>query len=203
MGRTFLTLCLLATLASNAPAQPVSAEAMPLSEIKAGQHGEVWTVFEGTKPEPFTVEVSGVILNALGPGKSIILCKLTDPRVQNMGAVAGMSGSPLYIDGKFAGALSYQIQRFETVRYAGFTPAADMAEVGDRVAAPGFTGSEEPPQVGANEQHSTFQAMKPVFALGGVSPRTAELMAPQFESIGLGIVALGGNSQGSSPVAAK
>jgi SpoIVB peptidase S55 len=179
---------------------------MPLSEIKAGQHGEVWTVFEGTKPEPFAVEVSGVILNALGPGKSIILCKLTDPRVQDMGAVAGMSGSPLYIDGKFAGALSYQIQRFETVRFAGFTPAADMAEVADRITPSGVplqVQGDAPPSADSRSQGASFQAMKPVFALGGVSPRTAEIMTPQFASLGLGVVALGGNSQGSTlPVAA-
>src|SRR6266700_1572244 len=109
--------------------QPVNAPLISLDELKAGQRGEVWTVFQGTQPEPFEVEVTGVVRNAIGPGKSLILCRLTDPRVQNMGAVAGMSGSPLYIDGKLAGALSYQIQRFETVRYAGFTPAADLAEV--------------------------------------------------------------------------
>src|ERR1700722_1790868 len=135
MGRTLLTLCLLASAVPVAVAQPVSGELMALSDIKAGQHGEVWTVFQGTKPEPFEVEVTGVIQNALGPGKSIILCKLTDPRVQNMGAVAGMSGSPLYIDGRFAGALSYKIKRFEPVRSAGFPPAADMAEVSERVGA--------------------------------------------------------------------
>ena len=116
MGRTLLTLCLLASAVRTIGAQPGPVEAMPLAEIRAGQHGEVWTVFQGTKPEAFAVEVTGVVLNALGPGKSIILCKLTDPRVQDMGAVAGMSGSPLYIDGKFAGALSYQMQHFETVR---------------------------------------------------------------------------------------
>src|SRR5580658_9626413 len=141
MGRTILTLCLLASACSLA-AQPVSGESMPLSDVKAGQHGEVWTVFQGTKPEPFTVEVTGIVRNALGPGKSIILCRLTDPRVQRMGAVAGMSGSPLYIDGKFAGALSYQVQQFETVRFAGFTPAADMAEVGDRVGAGAPAGQD-------------------------------------------------------------
>src|SRR5665213_3162248 len=135
MGRTLLTLCLLASAATAALAQPVTGEVMPLSDIRAGQKGEVWTVFQGTRPEAFSVEVTGVVLNALGPGKSIILCRLTVPRVQEMGAVAGMSGSPLYIDGRFAGALSYQMQRFETVHFAGFTPAADMAEVGDRVGA--------------------------------------------------------------------
>jgi hypothetical protein len=209
MGRTFLTLCLLASLICKVSAQPVSAEILPLSELKAGQHGEVWTVFQGTKPEPFAVEVSGVILNALGPGKSIILCKLTDPRVQDMGAVAGMSGSPLYIEGKFAGALSYQIQRFETVRYAGFTPAADMEEVADRVpvttglgSAPD-TGEASPPPPATTDLGTTFQAMKPVFALGGVSPRTASIMAPQFASIGLGIVALGGSSPGNAAAPAN
>jgi hypothetical protein len=201
MGRTFFLLTLLASMAPVAAAQPVSGEMMALSDIKAGQHGEVWTVFQGTKPEPFQVEVSGVVLNALGPGKSIILCRLTDPRVQDMGAVAGMSGSPLYIDGKFAGALSYQMQHFETVRYAGFTPAADMAEVADRVpsspSGPQAPADSPPAAVSAAGAESTFQAMRPVFALGGVSPRTASIMEPQFETLGLGVVAVGGSSQGS------
>jgi hypothetical protein len=195
MGRTLLTLCLLAS-AAGLWAQPPSGESLPLSEIKEGQKGEVWTVFQGTTPEPFTVEVTGVVRNALGPGKSIILCRLTDPRVQNMGAVAGMSGSPLYIDGKFAGALSYQVQQFETVRFAGFTPAADMAEVSMRVAQPGSAAGAAPtPLPESASAESAFRAIRPVFALGGVSPRTAQIMAPHFESLGIGIVALGGSSQ--------
>jgi hypothetical protein len=204
MGRKLLTLCLLASAVSTAGAQPVSGESMPLADVKSGQHGEVWTVFQGTRPEPFAVEVTGVVLNALGPGKSIILCRLTDPRVQDMGAVAGMSGSPLYIDGKFAGALSYQMQHFETVRYAGFTPAADMAEVGNRVgtqggAQPAGSADPSPPAASAADYGSAFRAMKPVFALGGVSPRTASIMAPEFETLGLGVVAVGGSSQGQDP----
>jgi hypothetical protein len=179
-------------------AQPVSGTSIPLSQIKAGQKGEVWTVFQGTQPEPFTVEVTGVILNAVGPGKSLILCKLTDPRVQGMGAVAGMSGSPLYIDGKFAGALSYQVQQFETTRYAGFTPAADMAEVEDRVdmQPADDSGAAAKPLAGTQAQQG-FQSMRPVFALGGVSPATAAIVAPQFESLGISVVALAGSSQGS------
>jgi uncharacterized Zn-binding protein involved in type VI secretion len=203
MGRLILTLCLLAS-ASVTKAQPVSGEIMPLSEVRAGQRGEVWTVFQGTKPEPFAVEVSGVVLNALGPGKSIILCKLTDPRVQDMGAVAGMSGSPLYIDGKFAGALSYQMQRFETVHFAGFTPAADMQEVADRVGARQQEPSEPATSTStAADPGSTFTAMRPVFALGGVSPQTASIMASRFESLGLGVVALGGGSIGQQGPASQ
>ncbi len=196
MGRTLLTLCLMASAAAAALAQPATGEMMPLSEIKAGQKGEVWTVFQGTRPEAFSVEVAGVILNALGPGKSMILCKLTDPRVQEMGAVAGMSGSPLYIDGRFAGALSYQLQRFETVHFAGFTPAADMAEVGDRVGVGPQAPQEEPAPAAATAADTGpgFTAIRPVFALGGVSPRTASIMAPQFEALGLSVVAMGGSS---------
>ncbi|WP_068768457.1 hypothetical protein OH491_25380 [Termitidicoccus mucosus] len=141
-------LCLfLAVSAGIAPAQPpADAPILPLDDLKPGQAGEVWTVFQGETPEPFSVEVTGVIRNALGPGKSLILCRLTDPRVQNMGAVAGMSGSPLYIDGKFAGALSYQVQRFETVRHAGFTPAADLIEVSQLgQGSAGFLPLEENP----------------------------------------------------------
>jgi hypothetical protein len=196
---TFLACAPLPALAQ--PVQPVQAEIMPLSELKSGQRGEVWTVFQGTKPEPFTVEVTGIIQNALGPGKSIILCKLTDPRVQNMGAVAGMSGSPLYIDGKFAGALSYQIQRFETVRYAGFTPAADMAEVAERVGAlpadPALMEAAPAPD-GARSADSAFRAMNPVFAISGLSPQAAAIMAPQFSTLGIDVVAMGGSSQGQN-----
>jgi len=197
MRRTLLSLCLMACAA--AAGQPAPGDVMPLSEVRAGQRGEVWTVFQGVKPEPFSVEVSGVVRNALGPGKSIILCRLTDPRVQDMGAVAGMSGSPLYIDGRFAGALSYQLQHFETVRYAGFTPAADMEEVAERVGAgaqaPGALPDDEGPAPGADSA-SPLSAMRPVFALGGVSPRTTSIMAPRLESLGLSVVAVGGSSQG-------
>src|SRR6185295_2266950 len=99
---------ILAAVARAVAAQPADAPIIPLDELKPGQQGEVWTVFRGTQPEPFAVEVTGVLRNALGPGKSLIVCQLTDPRVQNMGAVAGMSGSPLYVEGRLAGALSYQ-----------------------------------------------------------------------------------------------
>jgi len=180
--------------------QPASGASLPLAEVKPGQHGEVWTVFQGTEPEPFSVEVTGVVQNALGPGKSIILCRLTDPRVQNMGAVAGMSGSPLYIDGKFAGALSYQINQFETVHYAGFTPAEDMAEVGAQVASSG--GADSVPRtdgaIAAVDAPGGFQPLRPVFTLSGLSPAVATLMRPYFSALGLNISSFGGSLSGQA-----
>jgi len=204
LPRLLRLLCLAACLIATARAQPVGAPLLSLSELKPGLKGSVWTVFKGTQSEPFSVEVTGVLQNALGPGKSLILCELTDPRVQNMGAVAGMSGSPLYIDGKLAGVLAYQIQRFETVRYAGFTPIADMLEVSalpPTKPAPASplpipVKSEREPGNGAAPRtaSSAVQALRPVFTFGGIAPRVAELVAPQFEALGVNALALGGNA---------
>ncbi len=203
----------LAAAAVSLPGQPLDAPVMPMDELRPGMKGEVWTVFQGTTPEPFEVEVTGIVRNALGPGKSLILCRLTDPRVQPMGAVAGMSGSPLYIDGKLAGALSYQVQRFETVRYAGFTPVADLLEVrriamnadgrpgaGEAapVSVPAGPGSDSLTQarIGATD---TFQPLSPVFTLGGIAPNVAAAFASPLQALGLAVSSLGGS--GSDPAA--
>ena len=196
----FLPLLLVA-VSPAFPAVPTPpSSTIALSELRAGQRGQVWTVFRGTEVESFDVEVTGVVQNALGPGKSLILCQLTDPRVQNMGAVAGMSGSPLYIDGKLAGALSYQIQRFETVRYAGFTPAADLAEVRDKPDLAPNTPPTSPLKLGSlNPQPSTlnspaFSPLRPVFTISGLSPQVTALLGPEFTALGLEVSALGGST---------
>ncbi|MGC4071660.1 MAG: SpoIVB peptidase S55 domain-containing protein [Nibricoccus sp.] len=221
-----LVSSLLLLLAVPLHAQPANAAPLPISEIKPGQAGEVWTVFQGDKIEPFAVVVTGVLQNALGPGKSLIVCELTDPRVQKMGAVAGMSGSPLYIDGKLAGALSYQIQRFETVRFAGFTPIGDLMEVSefdskhprpvsphggelipldrDNDAAKKSSGSSAAPRASGSASlyplpaSDAFAPLTPVFALGGISPQVAALFAEDFRALGLNTTALGGHTNTSS-----
>jgi hypothetical protein len=196
MRRLTFSLIVLAALAravfAQPSLQPVNAPVIPLDDLKPGQQGVVWTVFQGTQPEPFAVEVTGVLRNALGPGKSLIVCQLTDPRVQKMGAVAGMSGSPLYVEGKLAGALSYQIQRFETVRHAGFTPAADLDEVKNKASLQ----SNALASIGTRSAIDTpYRSMQPVFTLGGLSPAVAELFAPHFATLGLSATALGGSTQ--------
>ena len=185
-------------------AQPVNAPLIAVNELQPGMKGEVWTVFKGRDPEPFGVQVTGILRNALGPGKNMILCELTDPRVQAMGAVAGMSGSPLYIDGKLAGVLSYQIQRFETVRYAGFTPISDMLEVSTLPTTKnnGFVPIPIPVKGGRDTRvtetsTSQFSAMTPAFSLGGLAPNVASALEPQFAALGLNVTALGGNDGGS------
>jgi SpoIVB peptidase S55 len=186
-------------------AQPANAPLVSINELQPGMKGEVWTVFKGSTPEPFSVQVTGILRNALGPGKSLILCELTDSRVQLMGAVAGMSGSPLYIEGKLAGVLSYQIQRFETVRYAGFTPISDMLEISAMPAATkGGTAPEPIPVRGDRDARSSeaaasssqFTAMTPTFSLGGLAPNVVAALEPRFNALGLNISGLGGNSGG-------
>lgn len=214
MNRTS-TIALLGILCASVvgclSAQPADAPLLPLADVQPGMKGEVWTVFKGRDAEPFTVAVTGVLRNALGPGKSLILCELTDPRVQSMGAVAGMSGSPLYIDGKVAGVLSYQIQRFETVRYAGFTPISDMLEV--RALPPGKDGlAPAPIPIKAERQDARgagdfptalFTPMTPAFSLGGLAPEVASLMEPQFTALGLNVTSLGGNTGSADAGAAE
>ena len=209
----FLLGLLASALFGSTDTQPIDAPCIGIDDLHAGQSGVVWTVFQGKTPEPFSVEVTGVIRNALGPGKSLILCQLTDARVQNMGAVAGMSGSPLYIDGKLAGALSYQIQKFETVRYAGFTPIADLLEVSqlegktahvpttggfiplDRESRTGKSSANNntPSSRGGNEV-SGFAPLTPVFALGGVAPSVAAMFGDEFHALGLNVTAVGGST---------
>src|SRR5512138_1371957 len=81
---------------------------LPSSEIRAGMQGVAWTVVQGTKPEPIPVEIIGLYKNAAGPKQAIILGKLGG-KAARTNVAGGMSGSPVYIDGKLAGAISTRI----------------------------------------------------------------------------------------------
>ncbi len=88
-----------------------------------------YTVFEGTQPEAMDVEILGVLKNVLGPDQDMILARLHGSKPEYTGVVAGMSGSPVYIDGKLLGALSYRIGQFSKEPIAGITPIAEMLAV--------------------------------------------------------------------------
>ena len=88
-----------------------------------------YTVFEGTQPEAMDVEILGVLKNVLGPDQDMILARLRGSKPEYTGVVAGMSGSPVYIDGKLLGALSYRIGQFSKEPIAGITPIAEMLAV--------------------------------------------------------------------------
>ncbi len=93
--------------------------------------GVAYTVFEGTKPEPVEVEILGILQDMAGPKSDVILARLHGAKVEFTGVVAGMSGSPVYIDGKLVGAIAYRIGEFSKEPIAGITPAASMMEINE------------------------------------------------------------------------
>ena len=109
--------------------QLIAQQMMPLTDIKPGMMGKSHTVIQGSEIVELDTEILGVMWNYLGPDKHVILGRLVDERTVLSGAVHGMSGSPLYIDGKLVGALAYRIGAFEKDGHCGFTPIADMLAV--------------------------------------------------------------------------
>src|SRR6266540_2071594 len=95
-----------AGLLDSAPAYAKGPDVYPLAKVKRGQKGYGLTVFQGTDPERFEYEVIGVVKNFL-PRQDIVLVKSDDPKLQVSGFAQGMSGSPLYLDGKVMCAFSY------------------------------------------------------------------------------------------------
>src|SRR5438445_13418640 len=109
----FLSFVLLSSAVLSAastldPPRAGKTDIFPLSQVQPGMKATVWTVFEGSKPEPVPVEIIGVWKNAWGPKQDIILGKMGG-KAERTGVAAGMSGSPVDIDGKLVGALSLSI----------------------------------------------------------------------------------------------
>src|SRR5579864_999659 len=130
MRKVLLTLTALSVFLSTSLLNGQASQAtIPVDQIHAGMKGVAYTVFEGVKPEPMNFEVLGVLHNVNGPKGDIILIRLNGPKVEYTGVVAGMSGSPVYIDGKLAGALAFRIGEFSKEPIAGVTPIADMLEI--------------------------------------------------------------------------
>src|ERR1700734_1066486 len=111
------------------PNPPLITKFFPLSEIHRGLQGVAYTVFEGTRPEPMGGEILGGLHNALGPRQDMILGRLEGAKPEYTGVVAGMSGSPVYIDGRLVGALSYRIGMFSKEPICGITPIELMLSV--------------------------------------------------------------------------
>ena len=118
-----------------AQAQLQSNETLPLDQVRPGMQGYAYTIFAGDQVEKFDLEVIGVMPNFLGPKQSIILVQLKGPKVEHTGVVAGMSGSPVYLEGKLAGALSLKLGIFTKEPIGGVTPIADVLAGGGTSSA--------------------------------------------------------------------
>jgi hypothetical protein len=184
-----------AAAAQSAPATN-STEILPLSQVRAGMKGYAFTIFAGDQVEKFDLEVIGVLDNFLGPGQAIILVQLLGPKVEHTGVVAGMSGSPVYLEGKLAGALSLKLGIFTKEAIAGVTPIEDA--LGQRGAAsPRAAAQPLPAELTARNSLPTSATLEPIatpLVFSGFQPATLQKFAPQIESYGF-VAAQGGTEQ--------
>lgn len=100
----------------------------PVDDLQSGMVGIGRTVFSGDRLEEFTVHVLGVLRNVNGPRRDLVLARLEGGPLATTGVIAGMSGSPVYIDGRLLGAVSYSLGSFSREPIAGITPIGEMIE---------------------------------------------------------------------------
>ncbi|HLZ91294.1 MAG TPA: SpoIVB peptidase S55 domain-containing protein [Candidatus Acidoferrum sp.] len=193
-----LGLALIAALAPlGMPAQ--SNQILPLDQIRAGMQGYAYTIFAGDQVEKFDLEVIGVMPNLLGPRQSIILVQLKGPKVERTGVVAGMSGSPVYLDGKLAGALSLKLGIFTKDPIAGVTPIEDVVHPPTQSGA---LVNPLPLEASAVQKRaasfslpagSTLAPIETPLVFSGFQADTLQQFAPQIQSYGF-VAAQGGTA---------
>jgi hypothetical protein len=192
-----LRLALAALLPAALLAQ--SNETLPLDQVRPGMQGYAYTIFAGDQVEKFDLEVIGVMPNFLGPRQSIILVQLKGPKVERTGVVAGMSGSPVYLDGKLAGALSLKLGIFTKDPIAGVTPIEDVVRPPIPSGAQQFPVPLDP----SIAQKSAFALTLPTgstlapietpLVFSGFQSAALQQFAPQIQSYGF-VAAQGGTS---------
>ncbi|MGE0813915.1 MAG: SpoIVB peptidase S55 domain-containing protein [Vicinamibacterales bacterium] len=125
-----LLACALATLALALGEGRLAARdtLMPVDDVRPGMVGVGRTVFQGSTIEEFTVRIIGTLKSVVAPQRDLILAKLEGGPLADTGVIAGMSGSPVYIDGKLLGAVSYQLGQFPKEAIAGITPIGEMTD---------------------------------------------------------------------------
>jgi hypothetical protein len=200
---------LTASAVNTQAGEPDSKTYWNVDDIRPGMKGKGRTVMVGTKLEEFEAEVLGV-MKGVSPGRDMVLCRLKGCDLEHAGIIQGMSGSPIYIDGKLLGAVAFAWE-FAKDPIAGVTPFSQMvqyARSSDRkVAAEGLDLGEphaaildenrvisglsglnvdlvRPTAVGAGG----LAGMKPIatpIAASGFSPRALAMLADQFAPIGL------------------
>ncbi len=161
--------------------------------------GYAYTIFAGDQVEKFDLEVIGVMPNFLGPRQSIILVQLKGPKVERTGVVAGMSGSPVYLDGKLAGALSLKLGIFTKDPIAGVTPIEDVVRPptqngGQQFPLPLDTSAvQESTTAFSLPTGSTLSPIETPLVFSGFQSATLQRFAPQIHSYGF-VAAQGGTS---------
>jgi hypothetical protein len=182
-------------------------EIMPLSEVKQGMKGTAWTVFQGTEPEAVPVEIIGISRNMWGPRQDIILGKMGG-KAARTNVAKGMSGSPVYINGKLIGAVSLGLSQFSPDSICGITPIELMLEINGNdksrpaaARAPGKAVSVNPEDAGG-----VVESLVPIdspLVFSGINGDTLRDFSSIFQQMGLHAVQGTGGvlTNGSKPVA--
>ncbi len=157
----FAFLCLSsAAFAQTSSAGPISSSSnstetnkfLPLSEVREGMRGTARTVFRGTEPEEFSVEILGVVPGGIGPKQDMIVGRISGGQADRTAVFAGMSGSPVYINGKLIGAISYSFP-FAKEAICGITPIDQMIAIFEK---------SEPKQIGGERTAFSFSEIAAV-----------------------------------------
>jgi hypothetical protein len=207
-------------LSSDTPASTKTTAApqvMAVDDVRPGMKGVAYTVFQGTQPETMGVEVLGVLRNMLGPKSDLILVRLHGDKAEYTGVVAGMSGSPVYIDGKIVGAISYRIGAFSKEPIAGVTPIAQMLEINEldhSTSGPDSISAAKPPASektsgsgvdSSNALQSYGQVLQPIdspFVFNGFNEAAVKQFAPKLSAAGVTpVMGVGGSSNAKQPEA--
>ncbi len=177
----------------------VEPELMPLEAIEVGMAGTWHTVVQGIQVEPYELEIIGIMPNGLGPGRPSILARALDSDNRLSGPVAGMSGSPVYIEGKLIGAYSYGYLWPKDQAIIGITPIEQMLEILDRypLEPPAADSTRLPvrwadakerlgrgKQPSGNEADALFRPLPTPLAFSGFSPEVVAAFRESWAEAG-------------------
>jgi len=224
--RTITRVLLAASLMLVSAAAFASDAIMPLSQVHKGMKGYGVTVFEGTKLERFDVEIVGVMTN-IAPDQDMIIARVANPVTDRAGIIAGMSGSPVYIDGKVIGALAYGWQ-FAKESICGITPIDEMLKLASRggktpdaelaAATPRITGAEFLNALAGKKTEAVFDKIatsfnakamsawsgaKPIavpLSMSSFAPETVQRFGPYLDEMGFVAVPAGSTSGSKTTV---
>jgi hypothetical protein len=129
--------CCVGAMSAAAPQSPA---VFPIGDVRPGMVGTGRTVFAGDTIEEFQVHILGVVSNVTGASRDLVLARLQGGPLANTGVIQGMSGSPVYINGRLLGAVSYALGSFPKEPIAGITPIAEMTAAVNSTAPRGTTG---------------------------------------------------------------
>lgn len=195
LASLFLCCC---AFAQETPPKAGKVEVLPASQIKPGMKAVAWTVFEGTEPEAVPIEIIGLWKNAWGPKQDIILGKMGG-KAARTNVAGGMSGSPVYVDGKMIGAVALRLSIFSPDAICGITPIELMLEINDFDQSKP-AGASKPialnvPQEFTPQRVGSSPLMVPIetpLTLSGFHEETLRQFTPLFDQMGVRAVLGGG-----------